>query len=79
MLLYTVANYMQFIMIQIIAPNPDKKHFLLLFVPLMFLYNGIYLRIIRSMAHFKELFFLRSYDDPWNPLKSSLKAKALRI
>lgn len=78
-LFYTLANYLQFLVIQLIAPNPDKKHYLLWFIPLMFLYNGIYLRIVRTMAHFKELFFLRSYDDPWNPLKSSLKAKALRI
>lgn len=78
-LFYTISNYLQFLMIQLIAPNPDKKHYLLWFVPLMVLYNGYFLRIVRTMAHFKELFFLRSYDDPWNPLKSSLKAKALRI
>jgi len=33
------------------------------------------MRIIRTMAYIKELFFLSSYKDPWNPQKSSAKAQ----
>ncbi len=77
--LYTMANYMQFCAIMLMVRNPREKHRLLLYLPAMVFYTGYFLRIVRTIAHFKEIFFRRSYDDPWNPLKSSLKAKAMRI
>ena len=77
--LYTVANYMQFCSIMLMVRNPREKHRLLLYLPAMVLYTGYYLRVVRTVAHFKELFLRESYDDPWNPLKSSLKAKALGL
>ncbi len=79
LILYTLANYLQFCAIMLMVRNPREKHRLLLYLPAMVFYTGYYLRIVRSVAHFKEFFFRESYADPWNPLKSSLKAKALRI
>jgi cellulose synthase/poly-beta-1,6-N-acetylglucosamine synthase-like glycosyltransferase len=77
--LYTMTNYMQFCALMLMVRNPREKHRLLLYLPAMVFYTGYYLRIVRSIAHFKEFFFKESYNDPWNPLKSSLKAKELRI
>ncbi len=77
--LYTITNYMQFCALMLMVRNPREKHRLLLYLPAMVFYTGYYLRIVRLIAHFKEFFFKESYDDPWNPLKSSLKAKELRI
>ncbi len=78
-LLYSVANYLQFFAIMLMVRAPEKKHRLFFYLPAMVFYTGYYLRIVRLVAHFKELFFRASYDDPWNPLKSSLKAKAMKI
>lgn len=77
--LYTVTNYMQFCAIMLIVRNPREKHRLLLYLPAMVFYTGYYLRIVRSVAHYKEFFLKQSYSDPWNPLKSSTKAKAYRL
>ncbi len=77
--LYTVANYAQFFAIMLIVRNPREKHRLFLYLPAMVFYTGYYLRIVRTIAHFKEFFQRASYQDPWNPLKSSIKAKAMKI
>lgn len=77
--LYTLTNYMQFCAIMLIVRNPREKHRLLFYLPAMVFYTGYYLRIVRSVAHYKEFFLKQSYDDPWNPLKSSTKAKAYRL
>ena len=53
--------------------------YLLPFVPLMVFYFGYFLRIVRTRAYFQEFLFKASYDDNWNPAKSSKAAKALRI
>jgi hypothetical protein len=66
---------MQFASIMLMVRNPREKHRLLLYLPAMVFYTGYYLRIVRTIAHYKEFFHKESYDDPWNPLKSSLKAK----
>lgn len=78
-LLYTIANYLQFFAIMLIVRKPEEKHRLFFYLPAMVFYTGYYLRMVRLIAHAKELFLKESYKDPWNPLKSSLKAKALRI
>jgi cellulose synthase/poly-beta-1,6-N-acetylglucosamine synthase-like glycosyltransferase len=77
--LYTVANYLQFASIMLMVKNPCEKHRLLLYLPAMVFYTGYYLRVVRTIAHYKEIFLKESYDDPWNPLKSSMKAKALGL
>jgi hypothetical protein len=45
----------------------------------MVVYFGYFLRFVRSIAYIQEFFFKKSYDDPWNPPKSSSQAKKLGI
>jgi hypothetical protein len=45
----------------------------------MAIYNGYFLRIVRTIAHTRELLFRSSYNDPWNPPKSSNQARRLKI
>ncbi len=78
-ILYTVSNFAQFFIIMLLVRNPREKHRLVPYLPAMVFYTGYYLRVVRSIAHFKEFFYRASYRDPWNPLKSSLKAKSLKI
>jgi cellulose synthase/poly-beta-1,6-N-acetylglucosamine synthase-like glycosyltransferase len=49
------------------------------FIPLMVIYHGYYLRIVRTVAYIKEIFFKSSYKDAWNPEKTSIKAKQIGI
>lgn len=78
-ILYTFANYVQFCCIMLMVRKPEEKHRLLLYLPGMVFYTGYYLRVVRTLAHLKEMFGYESYKDPWNPLKSSKKAKALGL
>ncbi len=47
--------------------------------PLQSLYSGYFLRITRIIATFKEFFFFSSYNDSWNPEKSSRVARDNRL
>lgn len=73
--LYVVASYLQMLSIYIFSERRDEELVFWWYTPLMTLYTGVFLRIIRSRAYIKELFFKQSYDDPWNPEKSSKMAK----
>ncbi len=77
--LYTISNYFQFFAIMILTPKPENKRRLFWYLPVMVLYTGFYLRMVRTVAHFKEFFFRASYKDPWNPVKSSRMAKGMGI
>mgnify|MGYP005840354135 CR=1 FL=1 len=74
-ILYGTASFLQFIVVLIISERWRQELKLMIFIPLMMFYNGYYMRIIRTMAYVKEIFFLSSYKDPWNPQKSSVKAQ----
>lgn len=78
-LLYMCANFLQYWVVIMFSDERIEKIKLLPFVPLMVFYNGYYLRIVKSIAHFRELFMWASYKDPWNPAKSSQQAKRLQI
>ena len=78
-MLYMLANFAQFFVLMLMVRNPREKHRLVPYLPAMVFYTGYYLRVVRTIAHFKEFFHRASYQDPWNPLKSSLKAKAMKI
>ncbi len=78
-ILFVLANFAQFFAIMLIVRNPREKHRLVPYLPAMVIYTGYYLRLVRTVAHYKEFFKRESYRDPWNPLKSSLKAKAMKI
>lgn len=75
LLIYAVASYIQFTVVLILSERRKQEARLLYYIPLMMVYNGYYMRIIRTMAYVKELFWKSSYDDAWNPAKSSVKAK----
>jgi len=76
-LLYMVMQFFKFgIVVTFIGNQFRKKDYMMLFfIPLMPLYRGIFLRIIRIYAHSMELFFRVSYYDKWNPWKVSKVVK----
>lgn len=75
MILYTVSKYVEFALVPLISVNQTDKISLLAYIPGMTIYNGIYLRTVRSYAYIKELFFYDSYKDAWNPEKTSKAAR----
>jgi cellulose synthase/poly-beta-1,6-N-acetylglucosamine synthase-like glycosyltransferase len=79
-LLYTTVNYFKFLIFSLFRryKNASVSYFLI-YIPLMVIYFGYFLRFVRSIAYIQEIFFKKSYDDPWNPPKSSAQAKKLGI
>lgn len=78
--LYTLTNYFKLIFFNLFRERKNAPFtYFLPFAPLMVLYHGYFLRFIRTVAYLKEIFFKSSYDDSWNPEKTSLKAKELGI
>ena len=73
--LYFVMSYVQMFSIYMFSERKQEEKYLWPYVSLMTLYTGTYLRIVRTAAYYKEFFFKRSYEDVWNPYKSSIKAK----
>jgi poly-beta-1,6-N-acetyl-D-glucosamine synthase len=79
-LLYTVAAYTKFLIFSLfrVRKNESVSYFLL-YLPCMVFYFGIYLRIVRTLAYIDELVFKRSYEDTWNPRKTSGHAKEMGL
>ncbi len=73
--LYFVMNYVQMTSIYLFSERKKEERYLWPYVSLMTFYTGTYLRIVRTVAYYKEFFFKRSFEDPWNPYKSSTLAK----
>lgn len=74
-LIYSAGTTIQFIVVLGLSERWKSEWRLMYYIPLMMLYNGYYMRVIRTMAYFKEIFWFSSYFDAWNPEKSSKKAK----
>ena len=75
-ILYTIANYFKFIVFSLFRTRKNAPiSYFLMYIPAMVFYFGYYLRSVRLVAHFQELFFKTSYKDPWNPKKTSRFAK----
>ena len=74
-MIYGTASFLQFLIVLALSKQWRTEIKLLIYIPLMMLYNGYYMRVIRTMAYIKEIFFYSSYNDLWNPAKSSAKAK----
>lgn len=72
-ILYVIANSLEFTMACVLYGKTLRRKdiFLGLFIPLMPLYTGVYLRIIRTFAQIMEVFHRASYYDKWNPWKVS--------
>ena len=74
--LYVISGYAQMVAIHLMSERREEEFKLWPYVPLMVIYTGLFLRLVRSKAYIDEFFFRKSYDDPWNPVKSSTQAKA---
>jgi cellulose synthase/poly-beta-1,6-N-acetylglucosamine synthase-like glycosyltransferase len=78
--IYTANNYLKYFVFSFFR---DRKNegvgYFLIYLPCMVFYFGYFLRIVRSVAYFQELFYRASYNDPWNPQKTSRQARMLKI
>jgi len=76
-LLYVLDNYIKFgLIILFLGDTFRKKDFYgVLYLPLIPLYTGIFLRLVRIYAHAMEYMFKVSYYDRWNPWKVSKVVK----
>lgn len=79
--LYLTLNLVQWLFAWLLNRNLGQKFkwSSFLFVPLMPLYTGIYLRFIRTFSYLMELVHKRSYSDQWNPWKVSKVAKKNKL
>ncbi len=79
-LLYTVNNFLKFLVFSLFRTRKNAPIiYFVPYLPCMVFYFGFYLRVVRTIAYIQEFFFKKSYDDAWNPAKSSKHAKKLRI
>lgn len=70
---------LSFLLVMMVTERKKEEMFLYRFTPLMSPYTGYFLRIARSTAHIQELFFMKSYQDNWNPKKTSRYAQLERM
>lgn len=79
--LYLSANLVQWFYSVIMLRSLGQKQSFqsIMFIPLMPIYTGTYLRLIRTFAYVMELFHKRSYIDKWNPWKVSKIAKQNKL
>jgi cellulose synthase/poly-beta-1,6-N-acetylglucosamine synthase-like glycosyltransferase len=74
LVLYTLTGYMQMFTIYMFSERRKQEMKLLPYVPFMIFYVAMFLRTCQTMAYIRELLFKTSYQDPWNPQKSSHQA-----
>lgn len=72
-------GYISFALSMMLSERRREEIKMLPFVPLQPLYSGYFLRITRIIAAFREFFFFSSYNDSWNPNKSSKWARVDRL
>lgn len=78
--LYSGANMFKLMVFNLFRERTNAPFsYFILYVPLMVFYHGYYLRIVRTIAYIQEFFFKKSYKDPWNPVKTSVKALEIGI
>jgi biofilm PGA synthesis N-glycosyltransferase PgaC len=72
-ILYFMLNIVEYLLALIFLGKTFRKEekFLWLYLPLMPIYTGIFLRLIRTFAYIMEIFFKISFYDKWNPWKVS--------
>lgn len=79
-LLYTTNNFLKFFIFSLFRKRKNAPIiYFVPYLPCMVFYFGFYLRLVRSIAYVQEFFFKKSYQDSWNPAKSSSHAKKLGI
>jgi hypothetical protein len=74
-LIYSALILAQFILALLLSNRPKKEITILPYFAIMSLYNGTYMRVVRTIAYLTEIFFKDSFNDLWNPRKSSVRAK----
>jgi cellulose synthase/poly-beta-1,6-N-acetylglucosamine synthase-like glycosyltransferase len=78
--LYSVNYLVKFVLFSMFRLNQREPiAYFLPYLPGMVLYFGYFLRFTRTIAYLQELIFKSSYNDPWNPHKSSKFAKQMRL
>ena len=77
--LYTTTNFVKFVLFSLFRPRRESLAYFIPYLPLMVIYFGYFLRVVRTVAYIQELFFKMSYKDPWNPPKTSAHAKELGL
>ncbi len=70
-IIMAVCNLFSFLLILWVTERKKEELPLIAFVPLLSVYVGYFLRIVRTWAYFVEFFLFSSYKDPWNPKKVS--------
>ena len=80
-LLYFLANIVEFTMACILLNRTlrPSDYAQAIFLPLIPLYTGIFLRMVRTYAYIMEFFHKASYNDKWNPWKVSRVAKKEKL
>lgn len=75
--LYFLSNCLEFpLALKLYGPTLRRQEkMLVFFLPLMPIYTGWLMRIIRTYAHLMELLHKASFDDRWNPWKVSRLGK----
>ncbi|MBL4621596.1 MAG: glycosyltransferase family 2 protein [Immundisolibacteraceae bacterium] len=70
---YLMANIISFLCACVLYGKTitRKEWALFAFLPLVPIYTGIFLRLIRTFSHLMELIHKQSYRDKWNPWKVS--------
>lgn len=79
-LLYTFTNFTKFTIYSLYRQRSNAPiSYFLVYIPCLVFYFGFYLRIVRTVAYIQEIFFKMSYNDPWNPAKTSAHAKRMGL
>ena len=73
--LYMTSGYLQMFITYLYSERAKQELNLWKYIPLVTFYNGYFLRLARTRAYIQEGIFKKSYEDPWNPVKSSYQAK----
>ena len=79
LVLYSTLIVGQFFLAMLLSERPKKELSLLPYFVLMSFYNGLYMKVVRTVAYIMEYFFKDSFNDSWNPKKSSLRAKEIEL
>ncbi len=76
-ILYFSINVIEFMVACMVNKRTVMVRELVLipFLPLMPLYTGVFIRLVRSYAYLMEFIFKSSYNDRWNPWKVSKISK----
>ena len=76
-ILYIFENYIKLGLILLFIGDTLrlKDYIAFLVIPLIPIYTGIFLKLVRIYAHLMEFFFRVSYYDKWNPWKVSKVVK----